>query len=393
VAPPDSPADDQWDPTDGEPTPDDSPWWFDPAELAAGGKYGAPPLEPSAEERQREAARLERQRALHERLTAESNTPAQTAPIPRGGWGTAEVRPQRKPRRPSVLRLLLIAAITAMVATGLAFALSPKPTENAASAWTGGDAMVDKVEPKDLPPTPAGKTNQKPVAESATPLGGPPALPTGTGPYRFIAMRPDADAPVAYDPCRPIRYVVNDADAPPNGDRLISDALAEVSAATGLVFKPVGRTDEPPSTNRESVQPDRYGADWAPVLIAWSNPDVVPVLAGAVAGQAGSSSYSVTRSAADGAVSKQSAGYVTGIIMLDGPQIAEIIAEAPDGPLAAQSVVQHEAGHLVGLDHVDDPSQLMYPESNIETTHFGDGDLRGLHELGLGPCIPELTPS
>ena len=190
----------------------------------------------------------------------------------------------------------------------------------------------------------------------------------------------------------PLRYVVNDADAPPNGDRLISDALAEVSAATGLVFKPVGRTDEPPGTNRESVQPDRYGADWAPVLIAWSNPDVVPDLAGAVAGQAGSSSYSVTRSAANGAVSKQSAGYVTGIIMLDGPQIAEIIAEAPDGPLAAQSVVQHEAGHLVGLDHVDDPSQLMYPESNPETTEFGDGDLRGLHELGLGPCIPELTP-
>jgi hypothetical protein len=62
--------------------------------------------------------------------------------------------------------------------------------------------MVDKVEPKDLPPAPAGKTNQKPVAESETPLGGPPALPTGTGPYRFIAMRPDADAPVAYDPCR-----------------------------------------------------------------------------------------------------------------------------------------------------------------------------------------------
>ena len=166
-----------------------------------------------------------------------------------------------------------------------------------------------------------------------------------------------------------------------------------MSAATGLVFKPVGRTDESPGPNRESVQPNRYGADWAPVLIAWSNPDVVPGLAGAVAGQAGSTSYRVTRSTADSEVSRQSTGYVTGIIMLDGSQIAEIIAEAPDGQSAARSVVQHEAGHLVGLDHVDDPSQLMYPESNIETTHFGDGDLRGLHELGLGPCIPELTPS
>ena len=393
MAPPDSPADDQRDPTDGESGSSNSPWWFDPAELTAGGKYGAPPLEPSAEERQREAARLERQRALHERLTAESIAPAQTAPVPRGGWGTTEIRPQRRSRPPSVLRLLLIAVITAMVATGLAVVLTPKLTERAAPAWTGGDAMVDRVEPKDLPADPAGKTNQKPVAESETPLGGPPALPTGSGPYRFIAMRPDADAPVTYDPCRPIRYVINDADAPPNGDRLITDALAEVSAATGLVFKPVGRTDESPGPNRESVQPNRYGADWAPVLIAWSNPDVVPGLAGAVAGQAGSTSYRVTRSTADSEVSRQSTGYVTGIIMLDGSQIAEIIAEAPDGQSAARSVVQHEAGHLVGLDHVDDPSQLMYPESNIETTHFGDGDLRGLHELGLGPCIPELTPS
>ena len=53
MAPPDSPADDQWDPTDGESGSGNSPWWFDPAELTAGGKYGAPPLEPSAEERAR----------------------------------------------------------------------------------------------------------------------------------------------------------------------------------------------------------------------------------------------------------------------------------------------------------------------------------------------------
>ena len=44
---------------------------------------------------------------------------------------------------------------------------------------------------------------------------------------------------------------------------------------------------------------------------------------------------------------------------------------------------------MVGLAHVDDPTQLMYAEGNAVTT-FRAGDLAGLAELGHGSCAPDV---
>ena len=53
------------------------------------------------------------------------------------------------------------------------------------------------------------------------------------------------------------------------------------------------------------------------------------------------------------------------------------------------AVIQHELGPLLGLNHVDDPSQLMYKNA-IDTSAYGVGDLTGLAHLGAGDCIPDL---
>jgi len=45
-------------------------------------------------------------------------------------------------------------------------------------------------------------------------------------------------------------------------------------------------------------------------------------------------------------------------------------------------------GHLVGLDHVDDPTQLMHVVSPV--FDLGPGDRAGLARLGAGPCVPAL---
>ena len=80
--------------------------------------------------------------------------------------------------------------------------------------------------------------------------------------------------------------------------------------------------------------------------------------------------------------------YVTGIVSLDAGQFPEIIAWP--GTEVAQAIVLHEFGHLVGLDHVPDESQLMNPQTVSGVTEFGAGDLAGLARLGRGTCAPQL---
>jgi hypothetical protein len=71
---------------------------------------------------------------------------------------------------------------------------------------------------------------------------------------------PDRDQRfVAYDPCRPVHYVVRPDLAPPGTDQLIQEAVSAVSAASGLQFVYDGATAEAPAKDRETYQPDRYG--------------------------------------------------------------------------------------------------------------------------------------
>jgi predicted Zn-dependent protease len=59
------------------------------------------------------------------------------------------------------------------------------------------------------------------------------------------------------------------------------------------------------------------------------------------------------------------------------------------GAAVARAVILHELGHLVGLDHVSDAEQLMFPTAN-HARDFSDGDLAGLVQLGQGACVPGL---
>ncbi len=54
-----------------------------------------------------------------------------------------------------------------------------------------------------------------------------------------------------------------------------------------------------------------------------------------------------------------------------------------------RAVIMHEFGHVLGLDHVGDPSQLMYEGPSYRTS-FAAGDLAGLARLGTGACVPQL---
>jgi len=193
-------------------------------------------------------------------------------------------------------------------------------------------------------------------------LDAAPVVPEGPGSYRFMQTQPQSDEPVGYDPCRAIEIEVNPQDAPEGYDELVDTAIAHTSGATGLRFERVGLTDRrPPKLTTVRRQP---------VLVAFATSDEVPELAGDVAGIGGSTA--VERGFRD-------RRYVTGQVVLD----AEVFDDIPDAD--AQAIVDHEFGHLVGLDHVNDPRELMYAD-NVGLTSYGPGDLKGLARLGNISC-------
>ncbi|MET4135274.1 matrixin family metalloprotease [Pseudarthrobacter sp. PvP090] len=231
------------------------------------------------------------------------------------------------------------------------------------------------------PAAAAGKRTDTPppgVEEEDEPLGRPQKPAAASSSYRFLALNDDG-TPVGYSPCRPLHYVVNAALAPENAERLVEDAISTISRATGIRFVDDGPSTEVPSPSRAPYQPDAYGDRWAPLLIAWTTPEQAPQLMGPVIGTGGSTHFSF----GDGPKS-----FVTGSLELDGPQIAEDLSRT-DGAAYATAVVLHELGHVMGLEHVDDPTQLMYPEIGAPDGPAA-GDLNGLYELGSAQCRKDL---
>ena len=223
-------------------------------------------------------------------------------------------------------------------------------------------------------PTAAAPLPLEPPPADAAPLEPPvaaPPVPPDSDGHRFL--RPGPLGPVTWDPCRPVRYVVRDAGAPPGGREQVAAAFTQLGAATGLAFVDAGDTDEAPAAVRAVLQPDRYGDGWVPLLVAWSDPGESPELAGRTAAYALPSSFD-----ADGRGER----WVSGQVVLDRPQLAGPAA----GP-GTPAVLLHELGHLAGLDHVEDPADTMHA-GGAAGTGYTPGALEGLRRLGLGPCAP-----
>ena len=216
------------------------------------------------------------------------------------------------------------------------------------------------------------------LEEAAAPLAVPEVPGVGSDSYGFLAVNGDG-TPVGYSPCRPLHYVVNAELVPAGAQQLVPDAIDTISRATGIRFVYDGATTEQPSGQRAPYQPAAYGDRWAPLLISWTTPETAPQLKGKVIGTGGSTHYSFD----DGPKT-----FVTGSLELDAPQIREDLRQ-PDGKLYATAVILHELSHVMGLEHVDDPRQLMYPEIG-SPEGLAAGDLNGLYELSKAQCRKDL---
>jgi len=295
------------------------------------------------------------------------------------------------PRRRRGRRALGFIALVLVVVLGAGVLLGPHlaPWSQVTGGTVPGQAVPDAVPPGGLrdafppepTPTPARLDRPTPGHEAArVPRGHPLPRPPQGGPYAFIERQAGGVTPVAYDPCRPVHYVTHPDGEPVGGEEVVAAAIARVSQATGLQFVDDGGTDEASTRNREIFQPVRYGDRWAPVLIAWESDVANPDLAGEIVGEGGSTAVSL----GDGPKV-----FVTGTVSLDAGQFPQILRRR-HGRAIAQAIVMHELGHLVGLDHVDDAHQLMYPTSSGDVLDYAAGDLTGLAALGTGRCVPAL---
>ncbi|MEA2517244.1 MAG: hypothetical protein QOG16_1082 [Actinomycetota bacterium] len=208
-------------------------------------------------------------------------------------------------------------------------------------------------------------------SEPAAPLPGQ-VDPRG---FKFLSIDPATKLPVHYDPCTPLAYVINPANAPRGGIEDVQGAIALTAEATGIRFAYEGEVDEPLAQDRAPVQDDRYGHRWAPLLIGWIPFD--------------SQIFEVDDVGVAGSLIEANPSgrwvYVTGSIFLNG---ADQLDNGFRPGKTWGKVVLHELGHVLGLGHVTDPAQVMNPNLVSSPAAWGTGDLTGLRQLGeLAGCI------
>lgn len=309
---------------------------------------GAVRREPSAAER---AASAERVRVERDRLAA-----------------AARLDRRRRPGR----RLSARSSLTVLVAGALVAWWVVRATVGGGVGWASDVLPVRQLGGGAPHPTPR-------AAPSPAPLRQAGAGFTPDTAYTFRATQPGTSDPVAYDPCRPIPVVLNLRTAPPGGRQLVEEALDWIGRTAGLVFEVEGTVDEAARYPRPAYQRSVYGDRWAPVLVAFTDPAEVPDLDGRAAGLAGSTSVTAGGRRV----------YVTGEVWLDGPDLARMMSYYA-GRDQVRAVILHELGHLIGLGHVDAPTELMYHDNN-GLVAFGRGDLSGMAMLRAGArCVPSL---
>ncbi len=203
--------------------------------------------------------------------------------------------------------------------------------------------------------------------------------------YEFVRTDPVSREPVRYDPCSPIRYVINRDATPEGAIEDLEAAIRMFESAMEVDFVSAGETDEVARPDRRLYQPDRYGKGrWAPILFAWVPLERLLEPDDQAVGAAGSSYVTNERG---------SLVYVTGVVTFNSE--AKLLSGFELGA-SWGDVALHELGHIVGLAHVGDDNQAMYPDVTGGDARLGAGDLNGLERLGrTSGCLdvpdPRLT--
>lgn len=205
--------------------------------------------------------------------------------------------------------------------------------------------------------------------------------------YSFYATQTRSSEPVRWNPCSPVTYRINpNGFAGPAAIARLRWAVTEVSAASGIRFRYLGRTRHVPDSRTAPV-PRSVDAD---VVIAWARRGDGPrrsALLPKRSGLAGVGGYAAEWTNRRYRIAR------SGFVVFDAARIFRLSARKQ------YVVALHELGHLLGLDHVRDRRQVMNPVlAEPGPRHLGAGDRAGLRRVGraagcLSPAPRPRTPA
>jgi len=271
-------------------------------------------------------------------------------------------------------RLTCLRAVATSVAVALAVLSSPAGLasgDEPARPSAGGTHVVVGADGPDAAlkrRTPAPK---RPPARTVA-----LAVPTKpSGAFAFSTLL--GGKPVRWDPCAPIRWTANAAQGPAGGLAVLQESVDRIAQLTGTTWQYVGPSSSTPGT---AYLPKRSQADYPPVLLGWTDGASSDLLAGqprTVLGMTRTAWFGLQR--ADGS---KVAAIRSAVVALDRTDTLPL-----RGATSWKALVLHELGHVMGLAHVEDRSQLMaavLPAS----ADMQPGDVAGLTRVGSGAgCV------
>jgi hypothetical protein len=176
------------------------------------------------------------------------------------------------------------------------------------------------------------------------------------------------------DPCRTVRYTVNLDDVGPGALPLIQQALAQLSAATGIALQYAGTSHQIPFQGTETSLP--AGQD---LLIAFADEAEIPAFVTTPA--IGFGGPVQLHAALDGTRHGVWEATQSAVVLDTDAWYSPTYDDSFDGtrPTWGETML-HELGHAFGLDHSPAPDEIMYSQAGDGV--YPDGHFRGLYDAG-----------